>query len=252
MTADCGDPIQHSRKVHYKFDKVKPYIYNVPKSIVIACGSDLPPWPSNVTTGDNCPGDVSLLRRQIRGFAACGSFYWERSWIATDECGNVTVKKQNIHFSDTEAPTLTIGPDMILECGDPIPEPDYEASDDCSTFKVTFDEDRTDFNDCEYTIVRTWTVRDACGNSVTKSQTIEVIDVTAPVITPVNPMLVDVPNGGYIEMYNCESPQVLMEDVVIDECCKIASMEAKDELITTGKCDLLGYYQEIQVFGNGR
>ncbi|NND08800.1 MAG: T9SS type A sorting domain-containing protein, partial [Saprospiraceae bacterium] len=245
-TPECGDPITHSRKVFYKFDKVKPYIYNVPKSIVIPCGSDLPPWPSNVTTGDNCPGDVSLMRRQIRGFAACGSIYWERSWIATDECGNVTIKKQNIHFSDTKAPSLTIGPDMVLECGDPIPEPDYEASDDCSTFKVTFDEDRTDYNDCEYKIVRTWTVRDACGNSVTKSQTIEVVDNTAPVITPVNPMLVDVPNGGYIEMYNCESPQVLMEDVVIDECCKIASSEAKDELITTGKCDMFGFYRRFK------
>ena len=38
--------------------------------------------------------------------------------------------------------------------------------------------------DCagEYSVTRTWTATDACGNTSTASQTINVIDVTAPVI----------------------------------------------------------------------
>ena len=244
-TDECDRTITHERKVHYKYDNVKPYIYNVPASIVIPCGSALPPWPTNVTTGDNCPGPVSLRTRQIKGYAACGSFYWERSWIATDACGNVTVKKQNIHFSDDVDPVLNIGPDMVIECGDPVPAPEYEAYDDCSKIQVTYDEVRTDHNECEYTLVRTWMVRDACGNKVTKSQTIDVIDTNAPVITPVNPMLVGMENGSVMEMFSCDNPQILMQDVVVDDCC-LADTEAKDELISTGHCAQNGYYRRFK------
>ena len=58
------------------------------------------------------------------------------------------------------------------------------ATDACgSTFTLT-SADVTTPGDCagEYSVTRTWTATDACGNTSTASQTIKVIDITAPVI----------------------------------------------------------------------
>ncbi|WP_296378261.1 hypothetical protein, partial [Winogradskyella sp.] len=58
------------------------------------------------------------------------------------------------------------------------------ATDACgSDFTLTF-EDVTTNGDCagEYSVTRTWTATDACGNASTATQTINVIDTDAPVI----------------------------------------------------------------------
>src|SRR5204862_4101817 len=58
------------------------------------------------------------------------------------------------------------------------------ATDACgSAFTLTFADVKTD-GACaaSYSVTRTWTAADACGNSTTASQTINVIDTTAPVI----------------------------------------------------------------------
>src|SRR6185436_18227616 len=58
------------------------------------------------------------------------------------------------------------------------------ATDACgSAFTLTFADVKTD-GACagSYSVTRTWTARDACGNSSTASQTINVVDTTAPVI----------------------------------------------------------------------
>ena len=58
------------------------------------------------------------------------------------------------------------------------------ATDACSDVTVTY-ADMTAEGDCdnEYTIERTWTATDDCGNNTSKVQTIEVLDTTPPVIT---------------------------------------------------------------------
>ena len=57
------------------------------------------------------------------------------------------------------------------------------ATDNCSAFTLTF-ADVTTNGPCagSYSVTRTWTATDACGNSSTAAQTINVEDVTAPVI----------------------------------------------------------------------
>ena len=59
------------------------------------------------------------------------------------------------------------------------------AADNCDDdVPVAYSEKRTD-GTCpdRYTLVRTWTATDDCGNSASVSQTITVVDTTAPVLS---------------------------------------------------------------------
>ena len=62
-----------------------------------------------------------------------------------------------------------------------------QLRDNCGgEVSVTFAERREDGN-CEnsYTLIRTWTATDACGNNTTTSQTITVTDDKVPVLSGV-------------------------------------------------------------------
>ncbi|WP_454824038.1 HYR-like domain-containing protein, partial [Portibacter marinus] len=81
--------------------------------------------------------------------------------------------------SDTEAPVISgVGPDGSVECpaGPVFSTPAAEDACDPDP-SLTFVDQRTD-GDCpqEYSITRTWTAKDACGNTSTASQTIKVTD----------------------------------------------------------------------------
>ncbi|NRB60541.1 MAG: gliding motility-associated C-terminal domain-containing protein, partial [Winogradskyella sp.] len=119
---------------------------------------------------------------------ACASQYTlTRTWTATDECGNETVHTQTITVQDTTAPTFneTLPADVTVEC-DAVPTAEtLTASDNCdANATVTFDETQTD-GACasQYTLTRTWTATDECGNETIHTQTITVQDTTAPTFT---------------------------------------------------------------------
>ena len=101
-----------------------------------------------------------------------------------DGCGNATSHLQTISFLDTTAPTFTATPDdLALDCSEALPVTSAEASDDCGSVTVTYS-DETVAGDCtgNYTVLRTFTAEDGCGNSSTYLQTIEFTDTTAPVV----------------------------------------------------------------------
>jgi hypothetical protein len=144
---------------------------------------------------------------------------------------------------DDVPPVLVVPADTTIYCGYAVPDPDVYCDDACSWNEVVYSEKRTDHNDCEYTLVRTWTATDGCGNATQKTQKIEVIDVHAPVITVVNPLLKDIKLGGEMAVYDCESPQVFMSDVKVTDCCKF-TLEVYDKLLVHGKCEMWGYQRK--------
>ena len=108
-----------------------------------------------------------------------------RTWIATNICGNSIMHKQTITVEDTTAPVLSLPVNVSAECSDdltPISFGTATAIDNCDPNPiVTFEDVKTD-GACSgtYTITRTWTATDACGNIATANQIISTSDTTAP------------------------------------------------------------------------
>ena len=112
-----------------------------------------------------------------------------RTWTFTDPCGNVSSVTQNITIEDTTPPTASNpSPIIVGPCNDPVPVPDLsvvtDAADNCSVPVVAFAGDVADLVGCTETTTRTFTVTDACNNSITVTQFItRTVDTTPPVFT---------------------------------------------------------------------
>ncbi|MFM9005925.1 MAG: hypothetical protein ACKOSR_10555, partial [Flavobacteriales bacterium] len=131
--------------------------------------------------------DVQVVEVSDVTEAACGNTYSRtKTWKAVDACGNESESvSQTITVVDLTAPSISAaGADATIECP---AEPSFTtptASDNCGDAQVIEVSDVTEAG-CgnTYSRTKTWKAVDACGNeSGTVSQTINVVDTTAPVI----------------------------------------------------------------------
>src|SRR5207248_1001830 len=117
----------------------------------------------------------------------------QRTWKATDACGNEATCVQTITFTDTTAPIITCPTNITVSCVADVPAADTNTvvvSDSCSSVTVSFVSDATDTNTCPETITRTYKAMDGSGNEATCVQIITVHNQIAPVITcPANAQL---------------------------------------------------------------
>jgi hypothetical protein len=116
---------------------------------------------------------------------------FDRTWIATDDCGNQSSGVQRITVRDTMPPAIITPPDIALEC----PATDTStnvtgtavALDNCGSVTLSYNDIVT--NDYAGThILRTWTAIDQAGLSTNAIQTITVRDTTPPTLTIVPAM----------------------------------------------------------------
>jgi hypothetical protein len=109
-----------------------------------------------------------------------------RTWTAVDDCGNSSTCNQVITVDDSVAPALTCPPNITIECtASTLPgnTGDATSSDNCDLSPtVTYADVTTAPPGCpqEYTITRTWTSTDDCGNTTTCNQVITIQDSTPP------------------------------------------------------------------------
>src|SRR5204862_407500 len=112
----------------------------------------------------------------------------DRTWTATDGCGNTATCVQHIIFVDTTPPTISCPPDRQLQCGastDPSSTGSATATDNCAApVTITFADAATAAS-CTGVpgIDRTWSATDGCGNTATCLQHITFVDTTPPTIT---------------------------------------------------------------------
>ena len=228
----------------YLWDPNPPTLTGVPEDITLPCGSEIPDFDGLVTGYDVVYGPVEVIENMSQVSRSCGGYAIVRSWTATDGCNNTITGTQMITFEDDDPPVLSVPADTTIYCPGTIPAPYYDAYDACSSYKVDYEEAISYLdNGCEYDIIRTWKARDACGNWVMESQTIQYRDTTPPAIQIVNPMLADIPVGGDMIMYGCTDPQVAMGDITVTEECCDFEVELNDELIASDACDVFGYYR---------
>ena len=216
-TDDCGNSSTLSQTITVN-DNTAPEL-TVPADLTVEC--DAIPEVGTASATDNCDSDVTVTYDgQTRTDGDCANSYTlVRSWTATDDCGNSSTLSQTITVNDNTAPELTVPADLTVEC-DAIPEVGTaSATDNCDeNIVVTYDgETRTD-GECEgsYTLTRTWTATDNCGNETSASQTISVSDNTAPELTvpaDVNAECSSIPEVGTASATdNCDENVVITYD----------------------------------------
>jgi hypothetical protein len=183
-TDDCGNTNSGASSVTVT-DTTPPLFAGVPADTAVSC--DAVPLPANPNATDTCDNSVDITFLEVRTDGSCPDTYMlARTWTATDDCGNSAAATQEIAVADTTAPELSGVPaDAAVEC-DAVPLPaEPTATDNCDdSADIAFQELRTD-GDCvyNYSLTRSWTATDNCGNGTTQTQAIAVRDTTAPGLT---------------------------------------------------------------------
>ena len=169
-------------------EDMTPPTITCPADVTLECPGDTTTGNTGVATGSDDCGSVTITYSDSETPGACpGAFTVSRTWTATDECGNVATCVQTITVEDMTPPTITCPADVTLECpGDTTTGNTGVAtgSDDCGSVTITYSDSETP-GACPgaYTVSRTWTATDECGNVATCVQTITVEDMTPPTIT---------------------------------------------------------------------
>ncbi|HHG84433.1 MAG TPA: HYR domain-containing protein [Bacteroidetes bacterium] len=119
-----------------------------------------------------------------------------RVYTAFDNAGNFVTDYYTITVQDTTPPDLTVPAPITVQCvanggvtrsqgGIRNWLHSANADDDCTCTVLTYTAPSFFPSDCHQGIIYTitWTAVDDCGNTITKSSTITVIDTVAPVLT---------------------------------------------------------------------
>jgi hypothetical protein len=162
-----------------------PVLAGIPADETVECNAI--PAPAVVTATDNCSTSVPVYRETRTNGDCTGRYRLTRAWSTTDASGNTTTASQVITVEDTQRPVLSPAPaDVTVDCNAVPAVVTLTATDNCDPAPVvTYNEARAN-GDCanSYTLIRTWTATDACGNTSSSVQTITVLDRTAPVLSP--------------------------------------------------------------------
>jgi len=206
----CGNTSTDFIQVISVFDNNAPEI-TCPGNISIDC--DIPVNPANTgmaIASDNCDSVPAITYDDIINPGSCPhSYSIQRTWTATDDCGNSSSCIQVISVQDISPPVLVgIPGDTVVSCEEiPLPA-SVTATDNCDlSVPVTFSE----INNAPYgcgTIVRTWSAVDDCGNTADSTQIITVSDTLSP-------LLIGVPEDDTV---SCESVPPPANVTAMDNC----------------------------------
>ncbi len=168
-------------------DLVPPTI-TCPINISIECDENTQPANTGTATAsDDCDPSPAMIFSDITISGSCSQDYFLiRTWMTSDASGNTATCQQTISIEDNTAPVITC-PVVVspIECGTSPSFGIATVSDICdpdATFTFVTDSLPGTCSQA-YTLIRTWTATDACGNTATCSATIVVEDSTAPVIS---------------------------------------------------------------------
>ncbi len=182
---------------HLSFVDTTPPAITCPADQQLNCGDPTDPaHTGSATATDNCGGPVTItFTDAITAIACAGVPGIDRTWKATDACGNLATCVQHLSFVDTTPPAITCPADQQLNCGaptDPVDTGSATATDNCAGIvTITFTDAATPAGCAGLPgIDRTWKATDACGNLATCVQHLSFVDTTPPAITcPANQQL---------------------------------------------------------------
>ncbi len=228
-TDACGNSVSDEQIISIE-DNVGPVLIGIPGNMNQQCGEI--PEPPLVVAFDVCQDDsVTVLFNEVIYGQGCQKAVF-RTWTAIDSCGNSSSITRSIYVNDTQGPVITCPDDVVLNCGDPVPDPSESGSatafDNCSGDNVTINHlDGNLTNDCPPKIHRIWTATDTCGNVSSCVQIISFIDNLAPVISCVDDITVNCAFGDITPPFtgtptvtdDCSNYQLLYSDGVYSGDC---------------------------------
>lgn len=189
VTDGCGNTTDSTQII--AVDDTTSPTFDMPADVTIACGMSTDTSATGNITNvlDNCSNDLTITMSQVTVGGSCPQeMTITRTWQVTDECGNSLSKSQMIVVEDTEDPVASFPADITVACFDDTDDSatgvPTNVSDNCQTSPTVSRVDIITAGPCEHTfsVDRTWTVEDACGNSISQIQQITVKDTIAPVV----------------------------------------------------------------------
>jgi gliding motility-associated-like protein len=224
VTDSCGNTSEHEQVI--KVSDQTPPSFTVPPNITISCTSD----PTDLTvTGsysnlmDNCDPNAEIqYNDQVLPGICVDEMTINRLWLATDVCGNLTVKIQIINVADLQPPSFAAPPNITVDCseaddiaitGFPTnvldncdPDPDVNFTDDIFP------------GSCPntYLIRRSWKVTDRCGQFTETIQEITVEDQE-------DPQFVQAPENQLLLCEAIDNPEFLFAEWINNRANALAS-----------------------------
>src|SRR5437016_42083 len=122
---------------------------------------------TDVTNNQTCPNRFTITR----------------TYSVMDSCGNTEMCDQTITVTDTTAPVITCPTNVTVQCASAVPAPAAGSasfiaqggtiSENCGAVTIT-STDAINIRTCpnRFTITRTYSVMDSCGNTEMCDQTI--------------------------------------------------------------------------------
>uniref|UniRef100_UPI00404B6B30 HYR-like domain-containing protein n=3 Tax=Gelidibacter sp. TaxID=2018083 RepID=UPI00404B6B30 len=189
ISDDCGNKADDVVIIYSGGDTTAPELVGeIPngQNSLDLCLSEAPEGPSIEEIAalytDNC-GEVVVTKTPQTFGDDCD---WIKLYVyqISDSCGNAATEvKVYYNGGDKTAPVAPEDEEFAYECGSEIPEAgDIKAIDACAgEIPGVLESEVTEGDDCSYTITRTYSFTDACGNTSTTKHIITVSDETAPV-----------------------------------------------------------------------
>ena len=164
---DCSGYTRTREQIIVVVDTVPPVVF-VPEDMTVLC-EDMESADLGEAFGTDDCGDVTIeVVEEVVPGDCPGSYTLVRTFNAMDPCLNVATGQQTITVVDNQAPVLETLSDVVLSCTADLPTDMPAATDNCSGVEVSVTEVVIE-GDCPqtYSIERTFTAVDACGNAST-------------------------------------------------------------------------------------
>lgn len=188
---------------------------------------------------DNC--DPSPIVFSFDDVAATDCNTLMRTWFTGDVSGNSNTCVQIIAIEDNSDPILSFTPptppaDVTINCQDALPiPPSSSGSDDCdASVNVSMTDVSTQGGDptlidfYNYTVTRTWTATDNCGNTDTHVQIITVQDITDPAFSGVVANINEPANASCMATISLDVSGNVSDNCVVDPTDLVTTYSIKN------------------------
>ncbi|MCB9353729.1 MAG: HYR domain-containing protein [Lewinellaceae bacterium] len=207
-------------------DNVFPQITSCPPHKKVQCTTDIDPSVQGIATAtDNCSIDAITFSDSIHAGSGDTCYQVYRTWMAFDQANNLTTCVQIFSVQDTIKPVLSAyPPDDTISCAQGLPAPSLvTATDNCTQdVVVLLQQDTIDIapgpcGQFTFTVVRTRTAVDDCGNEEVHTRLIRIVDNEIPQFLGM-PDTIMISSADYPPNMNCTVPLSLNIGQYLTDC----------------------------------